>query len=394
MGFPFIMKGMNLNKMDNKNNYSRREFLKRSLVGIGGIALLAPKKPLRLGKEFAYLEDFPQAKYLARNTVYPPNLLPIRMKPSAEASIIRNMDADECLAWLREVVGVAPIGRSNNNRWVETPEGYVYLPSVQKVRNIINQPLSQIPTREGSQGMWAEVTVPYVKMALENPPARAPWLTNVTSDMWRLYYSQVVWIDQIKMDAEGVVYYRVNEDLGHGYGYGDIFWAEAEAFRPITEEEIAPIHADISDKNIFIDVNQQVLSCYEGATEVYFCRVSTGQKYDENGLPADNWVTPVGDHWIWRKTISLHMSGGGTGAGWDTMAVPWTSLFVGTGVSIHATFWHNDFGTARSHGCVNASPEDAKWIFRWTNPVVGLYPGDVTANDYSGTMIHVREPLY
>ena len=88
------------------------------------------------------------------------------------------------------------------------------------------------------------------------------------------------------------------------------------------------------------------------------------------------------------------MSGGGTGAGWDTMAIPWTCLFVGTGVAIHATFWHSDFGSARSHGCVNASPEDAKWVFRWSNRYISLNPGDETFSDYSGTMIHVREPLY
>jgi lipoprotein-anchoring transpeptidase ErfK/SrfK len=64
--------------------------------------------------------------------------------------------------------------------------------------------------------------------------------------------------------------------------------------------------------------------------------------------------------------MSLHMSGGGTGAGWDTMCVPWTSLFVGEGVAIHSTFWHNNFGEPMSRGAVNARQEDAKWVIRWT----------------------------
>ncbi|HAF61599.1 MAG TPA: hypothetical protein DCK95_04665 [Anaerolineaceae bacterium] len=379
----------------NNKNISRRDFLKKSMAGVGGLALLANRLNTRLFDDFDYLQDFPDSEYFARNMVYLPNTLPIRSKPSADASAVRLMGVDECLAWNRVVVGEAPLGRNSNNRWVETPEGYVYLPSVQKVRNLPNsQPVSQIPETTSGPGMWAEVTVPYVKMTLENPPARAPWLNDVTSDLWRMYYSQVVWIDQMSVDADGIVYYRVNEDYGHGYGYGDIFWAEASAFRPITEEEIAPIHPDITDKNIVVNVNQQTLSCYEGSNEVYFCQVSTGQKFDQYGLRVDEWATPVGSHWIWRKTISLHMSGGGTGAGWDTMAIPWTSLFAGTGVAIHATFWHNDFGTARSHGCVNASPEDAKWVFRWTTPYVGLDPGDLTPTDYSGTVVNVVEPLY
>ena len=72
------------------------------------------------------------------------------------------------------------------------------------------------------------------------------------------------------------------------------------------------------------------------------------------------------------------MMGGASDDGWDILAVPWTSLFVGTGVAIHGAFWHNDFGTPKSHGCVNATPEDAKWIFRWTTPQVPYFPGDVT----------------
>ena len=377
-----------------KKNLSRREFLEKSLIGMGGLTLLANRKPMKLFEKFAYLDDFADADCFARNTVYLPSTLPIRSKPSVNASTVRVMYQDECLVWNRVVVGEAPTGHGNNNRWVETPEGYVYLPSVQKVRNIPNQPISQLPVVEGSTGMWAEVTVPYVDLSLENPPVRSPWLNSISSSLWRLYYSQVVWIDQISVDADGIIYYRANEDYGHGYGYGDIFWAEAAAFRPITEEEISPIHPDVTDKSIIVNNNQQTLSCYEGSNEVYFCQVSTGQKNDASGYPSDELATPAGDHWIYRKTISLHMSGGNTESGWDTMAVPWTSLFVSTGVSIHATFWHTDFGTARSHGCVNASPEDAKWIFRWTTPYVSLYPGDQSAPDYSGTMVHVIEPLY
>jgi lipoprotein-anchoring transpeptidase ErfK/SrfK len=187
------------------------------------------------------------------------------------------------------------------------------------------------------------------------------------------------------------VLYRLNERYG---SYGDIFYADASAFRLITPEEITPIHPEATDKRIIVNVNQQNLICYEGNNEVYFCQVATGRKLDESGLRVETWATPPGTHWVWRKLISLHMSGGGTGAGWDTMGIGWTSLFVGEGVAIHATFWHNDFGTPRSHGCVNVPADDAKWIFRWTTPVVTYNPGDITDNTYQGTKIEVIEPLY
>jgi hypothetical protein len=53
-------------------------------------------------------------------------------------------------------------------------------------------------------------------------------------------------------------------------------------------------------------------------------------------------------------------------------------LISGTGGAIHSIFWHNDFGTPRSHGCDNVRPVNTKWIFRWTNPVVLSDPGDIT----------------
>jgi len=103
------------------------------------------------------------------------------------------------------------------------------------------------------------------------------------------------------------------------------------------------------------------------------------------------WLTPLGIRPIWRKLISVHMSGGTTGGGYDLPGVSWTSLFEGNGIAIHSTFWHNNFGEQMSHGCVNAAPEDAKWMFRWTLPVISYDPGDLTVGMPGGTRIEVVE---
>jgi hypothetical protein len=44
-----------------------------------------------------------------------------------------------------------------------------------------------------------------------------------------------------------------------------------------------------------------------------------------------------------------------------------------------------------SHGCVNALPQDAKWIFRWVNPPVDYEPGDLTIAMPGGTIVDVIE---
>lgn len=379
--------------LDNKDLISRRKFLGKGLIGLGGISIMPLFKNSKLS-----LDEFLDAEYLGRNTVYLPSSLALRDKPSVEGNVIRTLDQDECVIWNREVIGERPTGRSSR-KWVETSEGYVYSPSLQKVKNLPNQPVTILTAtnEEGNPGMWVEVTVPYVNLTLVNAQPLAPWLIESSQDLWRLYYSQVIWVDQIAADENGNIMYRINERYGT---YGDIFWVDARAFRIITPEELTPINPDATDKKIIVNINQQNLICYEGNTEVFYCQVATGRQLDDFGNPTDDWATPVGTHWIWRKLYSLHMAGGGTGhddisTGWDTMAIPWNCLFVGDGVAIHGAFWHNDFGTPKSHGCVNTLPEDAKWILRWTTPSLSYNTGDISDTiNYSGTKIEVIKPLY
>ncbi len=85
------------------------------------------------------------------------------------------------------------------------------------------------------------------------------------------------------------------------------------------------------------------------------------------------------------------MAGGTNADGWDLPGIGWTSLFVGEGVAIHSTFWHNNFGEPMSHGCVNAKPEDAKWIFRWVQPAVPFDSGDVTIVGEGSTRVIVNQ---
>lgn len=362
---------------------NRREFLNKMLAGAGAMAVAPWLKMPRMRAEIYQVQNWSEDQLLGRNCTG--GMVNIRKTPSANSEIIKMVYEDTVLPWVKEVVGEAPAGRTSK-KWVETPEGYIFSPSFQPVRNKPNPIVSEIPTISTGKGMWAEVTVPYTDLFLMNPPARAPWLKESVSP--RLYYSQVVWIDDMVTYSSGQVLYRVNEIHGT---YGDIFYAAGEAFRPITQEEISPIHPDAEEKKVVINLSQQTLSCFEGKREVYFCTVSTGAIYNAAGEKVDSWGTPVGPHPIWRKLISLHMSGGATGAGWDTMGIPWTSLFAGEGMALHSTFWHNGYGERLSHGCVNMRPDDAKWVFRWCLPEVPFETGDITISMPGGTIVEVVE---
>lgn len=357
------------------NRLSRRDFLKLSALGLGSLALHPWKENW---------QEFPQHEHLGRVTVGKVDLF---SRPDANSQVVGTLYEDAVVPWLSEITGPMPF--RTNQRWVETPDGYIWSPFLQPVRNEKNLPITTLPQTSLGPGMWAEVTVPYVDLILANPPARAPWLVNRPQSGLppRFFYEQIVWVNQIRVDEMGATWYQIQER----YGYGDIFWVPAEALRPLTEEEISPISPNVENKRILVNITYQTLSCFEGKTEVYFCRISSGALYDYLGQRVDAWSTPLGKHHIWRKAISLPLSGGSSAVGWDLPAVGWITLFVGTGVAIHSTFWHNNYGVPTSRGCVNVRPKDAKWIFRWTQPQVSYDPGDVTVSMPGGTLIEVVE---
>jgi len=115
---------------------------------------------------------------------------------------------------------------------------------------------------------------------------------------------------------------------------------------------LPPINPGISgEKWIDINLSTQTITAYAGQTPVYSTLVSTGL-----------WGTPtvVGTFQIYVKYLSTPMSG----PGYYLPNVPHTMYFH-RGYAIHGAYWHNNFGTPMSHGCVNLSLPDAEWFYNW-----------------------------
>lgn len=126
----------------------------------------------------------------------------------------------------------------------------------------------------------------------------------------------------------------------------------------------APVLAEAPYSGRWIDVNlsTQTLTAYEGSVPVFTALVSTG-------LPATPTVT--GHFKIYSKYTAIDMAG----PGYYLPAVPWTMFFY-RGYALHGAYWHNNFGRPMSHGCVNLSVPDAKWLFEFASvgtPVVVHY---------------------
>lgn len=363
---------------------SRRDFIKLAGLGLGAMAFnrVSPHDIDYRWEIFSQpkrLPQFPGSAIIGR--VCEPDI-DIRNRPTNDPNqntSIGKLGADSLIEWNREVIGNV-IGGLTNQRYIETPQGYVYGSVVQPTKNLPNTPATELPN---GQGFWAEVTVPYVDLTHEGIVA-SPWLQDHINFNFppRLYYGQVVWIDQVRTN-NGFPEYRWNEDAngrGYGYGgYGEFYWADGAAFKILTEADVATIapEVDPNEKTISVNLDYQSLSCFEGGREVFFCRISSGKRYDPvTGEVVDTFATPAGTLMTYWKIISKNMTAGNEGSGYSTPAVPWCTFIASGGVAIHGAFWHNAFGERRSHGCVNVTPDDAKWIFRWSMPFVSLGVGE------------------
>lgn len=118
-------------------------------------------------------------------------------------------------------------------------------------------------------------------------------------------------------------------------------------------------------KYIEVDISEQKLTTWYMGQKVREMRVSTG---------ISRYPTPIGDFAVRDKVRSQRMAfeyGPGHPDNYDIPNVPHVMHFNGP-FALHGAFWHNNFGTPMSHGCINLSLNDAAWLFDWAdvgNPV-------------------------
>jgi lipoprotein-anchoring transpeptidase ErfK/SrfK len=83
-------------------------------------------------------------------------------------------------------------------------------------------------------------------------------------------------------------------------------------------------------------------------------------------------ATPIGQWQVLVKLLSETMEGVANGEEYRVEDVPYVLYFTNEGHAIHGTYWHNNFGTPMSHGCVNLPIDVAEWMFRWAPEGTGV----------------------
>jgi len=139
-----------------------------------------------------------------------------------------------------------------------------------------------------------------------------------------------------------------------------------------------------TEKWVYVDLSEQMVVAYQGREPVRWFTVSTGKA----ATP-----TVIGTFRIWTKTPIQDMSGGNEATGYYYLKdVQWAQYFYGD-YGFHAAYWHNNFGTPMSRGCVNMTTEDAEWLFKWTGPhwVEGSNKWLFPDRSNPGTLVVVQE---
>jgi hypothetical protein len=165
------------------------------------------------------------------------------------------------------------------------------------------------------------------------------------------------------------------------------FWLPAEALLIPTIREDPAGYAREGKKWIDVSIRKQMLVAYEGRRPVFATIVSTG--IGELGDPEKSHSTIRGTFRIHAKHVSGTMDGDEASAeSFDLRDVPYIQYFH-EGYALHGAYWHDEFGKARSHGCVNLAPADAAWLFEWTDPIVPPeWHGAVNAE--GGTLVYTH----
>jgi lipoprotein-anchoring transpeptidase ErfK/SrfK len=154
-------------------------------------------------------------------------------------------------------------------------------------------------------------------------------------------------------------------------------WISADSVNEVRKlEHPKTVPADI-EKWIDVDLGEQVLVTYENDKPTFATLISSGLK-----IP-----TPMGTYPVWAKVTAISMKNQPyEDKEYFVNKVPWSTFFQWHN-AIHGAYWHDRFGNAKSHGCVNAAPLDARRIFEWVTPPLppgwtGLRPLDLLKSPY------------
>jgi hypothetical protein len=186
---------------------------------------------------------------------------------------------------------------------------------------------------------------------------------------------------KVRTLAPRVVVPVLDRGEGGALRIGDGEWLRAADAR-LVEATAPPAGLAPDERWIDVDLDQQLVVAYDGDQPAYATLMSGGKK---------KTPTETGLFRVWIKFAETTMSGNmADEPSYSVATVPWTQFYA-KDFALHTAYWHDRFGLPRSHGCVNLSPTDARFLYFWSQPDVP--PGWSMAHgvvERPGSLIRVR----
>jgi hypothetical protein len=191
----------------------------------------------------------------------------------------------------------------------------------------------------------------------ENPKNDFGWIVDLTDSYLtpsfaaaitgKTYYrEQLIQVFET-VEAEGVFWYKIGPDE----------WVNSLKARVVTVNTTPPEGVQ-ADRWIELNLFQQTIMAYEDGQLLFATLIASG---------LDPFFTQPGVFTIYEKKALETMQGAFEADRSDFYYledVPWT-MYFDQARALHTAYWRTYFGYPQSHGCVNLSPGDAKWLFDW-----------------------------
>ncbi|MBL8063173.1 MAG: L,D-transpeptidase family protein [Anaerolineales bacterium] len=357
---------------------TRRDFLKLSGLTLGGLAF----SPFLPG-----LTDFDDSFVVRIATAE----MPVRKEPTDDSRIELTWYRDELVHVYEEVTAEWP---KHNPVWYRVWGGYLHRGRLHRVKTVYHTPIDSIP--EGKR-MIADISVPFTT------PYRYSNAFGWQQMAPPLYYGSVHFIEAVEQGPEMADYdgpwYRIFDELDSNVQY----YVPAIHMRVFPETSLTPISPDVPyhEKLIEVNLSNQFLYAYEYGSLVFQTNISSGVPGDPTGGTGIPTTTPAGEFSIIDKVPAKHMGYSFFGSqttgniladvdNYVLPGVPWTSFFTRQGHAFHGTYWHENYGSPMSHGCINMRSNEANWLFRWSSPMPIAPTNERVATRGLGTKVEIH----
>lgn len=322
---------------------TRREFLK--LISAGTLAYAL--KDLRVSNALA--ASLPKQGRITYSGI------PLYDAPSFQANQIHHFGTDQVV----EITGAIesseeanPYHNPFNKTWYQVNgEGYSYSGGIQPVETNYQKPIFDVPEK----GRVGEITVPF------SITRKAPYV--YAKNGYRIYYGTTHWVTRVVVTRdEKSIWYEIYDPV-----IKEFLYVRSQDMRLVPHDELTLLSPEVppEQKKIVVDLATQMVTAFEGEKLVFSERCASGVKGTD---------TPKGEFRTYHKGPSVHMTNEGDALENESVyslpGVPWCSFFTSQGNAFHGTYWHNDYGQPRSHGCVNIPSASSKFLYRWTLPTV------------------------